>query len=195
MIRRMKEVSWLMLFSLQTTFSLAQVSDTIAVADSRSDIAQFSCMKSSVVSFRSADTVQRWVVISREHVAFKKQNVVLTETETKIIDLESLECGAVKKRDNLALMGLWARDFTLDEKQDALVKSSNALPYYATLKRMIENITELDANTVVTSEYELFQKVKEGLEVETEHRQNFFHVWSRKNRQWKLTARRSTSVL
>lgn len=191
----MKEVSWLLLFSLLTMYSFAQVSDTIAVTDSRSDIARFSCMKSSVVSFRSADTVQRWVVISRQHVAFKKQNVVLTETETKIIDLESLECGAVKKRDNLALMGLWARDFTLDEKQDALVKSSNALPYYATLKRMIENITELDANTVVTSGYELCQKIKEGLEVETEHKQNFFHVWSRKNGQWKLTAKRSVSVL
>jgi hypothetical protein len=105
--------------------------------------------------------------------------------ENEIIDLESRECKALKERDPATLHQLWSRDFTLDNQQNKLVDSQNALPNYMSIGRMVEKIAVLDINMVTTSGTESYQQVK-GSKIETNQRK-FFHTWTRRFGTWKLT--------
>lgn len=134
---------------------------------------------------------ENWRIVNRENVLFKSQGLLITSTEDKIIDLESLECGALKKRDSVTLIGLWAKDFTLDETQNRLITSKNGLPYYVTLWRMIENITQVDSVTAYVSGTEVAQRIGAGGQIEQLQTKNFFHIWERREATWKLITKRT----
>ena len=128
--------------------------------------------------------------MSKENVSFKTSNLKLSDVENEITDLESEECGALKNRDTITLVKIWARDFTQDQKQNKIVDSKNGLPNYLSLGRMIESITEIDKNTVYTSGYEVFREIKATEKFEEERTRKYFHIWTRKNGMWKLTTKR-----
>ena len=67
-------------------------------------------------------------VIVKEHIAFTSVNLVLSATESQIIDMENLECNALLKRDTSALKKIWMRDFTLDAPQNDLLLGQNPIP-------------------------------------------------------------------
>lgn len=109
--------------------------------------------------------------------------------ENQIVDLESEECGALQKRDRVALQRLWGRDFTLDTKQSQLVVSDTPLPNYLSFGRLIERITIIDSSTVFTSGYETFQEFKSGVTTTPLTIRKYFHAWTRPNGLWKLTTK------
>lgn len=136
-------------------------------------------------SYRS----EKWRIASRENVAFKTHNIPMSPIEIEIMDLESRECIAVKKRDTITLVRLWARDFTQDKKQNELVNNKHGLPNYLSLKRMIETFYAIDNNTVFTSGYESFQEIKNDWKLEPLAKRKYSHTWTRKNGLWKLTTK------
>src|SRR5687767_10594568 len=144
------KVKFLLLWiSLINAYSYSQTVDTASIVNSRTNLLLSSSLDSSgnvtsVHSYRS----DKWRIISRGNVSFKTYHTQIPAIENKIIDLESLECGAIKKRDTLRLMNLWERDFTLDNKANTLLDSKNALPHYLFFARMIETIIVLNNNTV-----------------------------------------------
>lgn len=115
----------------------------------------------------------------------------MSTIEKEITDLESRECGAVKKRDTLTLLRLLTRDFTLDKKQHELVYSKHAFPNYLSLTRMIETFTVIDHNVVFTSGYEMFQEIKDDWKIAQPAKRKYSHTWTRKDGLWKLTSKRS----
>jgi hypothetical protein len=125
------------------------------------------------------------IYVTRENIAFMSNNLQPSALENEIIDLESRECKALKERDPATLHQLWSRDFTLDNQQNKLVDSQNALPNYMSIGRMVEKIAVLDINMVTTSGTESYQQVK-GSKIETNQRK-FFHTWTRRFGTWKLT--------
>lgn len=130
-----------------------------------------------------------WQIVSTGPVLYKSHNLVLPPVEKEIIDLESLECTAEKKRDTLSLTRLWARDFTLDKKTNKVVTGKSGLPNYLSLTRMIEKITAIDENTVFTSGYEMFQEVDCTTDLQPPAKRQYAHTWRRSDGLWKLTAK------
>lgn len=97
------------------------------------------------------------VIYNRGNISIVSAGLSLSAVENEIAELESQECNAVWKRDHAVLQRLWARDFTLDKKQNELVNSSNALPAYLSYSRIVERVTTIDSNTVFTSVLNTFR--------------------------------------
>lgn len=146
-------------------------------------------LKSLTPSLSSYSRNPGWVIVSYENISFVatgKQTV----TQRTILELESMECGALKKHDLNSLQRLWIRDFTLDARQDKVMTSNSSVPRYASLDRMVEVITEFDTTMVSTSGIERYQEIKSNLEVESARQRKFFHLWVKQNGIWKLATKR-----
>ena len=113
----------------------------------------------------------------------------LSFVEELIINLESDECEALRKRDQLALRRLWAKDFTIQQKQNKLVTNDNPLPSYLSFGRMIEKITVVDSATALVSGYEMYQEFTTGVNTSPRTIQKFFHAWTKQNGFWKLSTK------
>ena len=113
------------------------------------------------------------------------RNIDLIE---KIIELESQECDALKTRDSIQLMMLWARDFTLDETQ-SLVSNKGGIPFYTSLYRMVEDVTPIDSVTVMCTGIEYQQQIG-TYHSESDQKKKFFHIWTKVDGIWRLTTRR-----
>jgi len=178
----------LSLFTSLNVYVYAQTVDSTSVARR---VLSFPSQAPSNTTLKSAQASNWWGVKSKDNVVFKVHDLQMSKIENEITDLESRECGAVKKRDTLVLIRLWARDFTLDKKQNEVVYSKHALPNYMSLTRMIENLTVVDSSTVFTSGYEMFQEIKDDWKVEPPAKRNYSHTWTRRNGLWKLTTKRT----
>lgn len=102
-----------------------------------------------------------------------------------INSLEFREAEAIKKRDTIALLLLWERDFTRSVSQERVVDARTGLKYYSMYDRFVEQVTVTDSIAFtsgknVVSEINPYQKVKTG---EIEH---FRHTWVKQNGIWKL---------
>ncbi len=188
----MKVYSWIALTFLITISSRAQTHDTTGAVTSGRRLSVFPSREYQplVVSTTYAKEIVHVGIM--ENVAIRTPNLQMSAIEHEIGDLESRECGALKNRDTLALLNLWARDFTLEEKQNELVYERNGLKNYLSLSRMIEAITSMDSQTVMTSGYEMFREVREGWKIQPDSTRRFFHVWTKKNGAWKLTTKTTT---
>ena len=186
----MKAILLLLFTFLMNSYSNAQTADTMGVSNSRPKVFGFPSQKSSGVSVMSPGSSDWWQIVSKENLTFKTNSLQLSAVEDKITDLESEECGALKNRDTMALVRIWARDFTQDGKQNKIVDSKNGLPNYLSLHRMTEFISEIDSNTVYTSGYEIFREIKATEKFEEERTRKYFHIWTRRNGMWKLTTKR-----
>lgn len=163
----------------------------IAFAQSADSTSNSLIMPKLSLSTHNGGPSAGWKIISKENIAYKTRSLVLTATENQITDLESRECEALKNRDNFVLMGIWEKDFSLEEVQTEVVQNGNALPYYASLTRMIENLTQIDSVTVFTSGEETFQRISGTGKIEEPKKQRFFHVWKFESGVWKLSSKRS----
>lgn len=177
----MKPICLLLLTSVLSTHSYSQTVEATSTLDT----------SLSVTSLQSPRASEWWWIRSKKHIAFKSHHLRTSAIENQILELESQECGALKDRDTLALMRLWARDFTLDKKQNELVYGKQTLPNYLSLTRMIESIMVVDSNTVFTSGYEMFQEIKYGSKLEQPAKRSYSHTWIRRNGLWKLTMKRT----
>lgn len=183
----MKIIQLLLPVLLLGICSYAQTADTVLVTNSRSHAFG---TPSTTTSLNASHSTGWWQIVSRENVSFKTSKFQLSTVENKIMDLESEECGAVRSRDTMTLIKIWARDFTQDGKQNKVVESKNGLPNYLSLHRMAESITEIDSSTVYTSGYEMFREIKGTEKIEAERTRKYFHIWTRRNGLWKLTTKR-----
>lgn len=113
----------------------------------------------------------------------------LSFVEELIVNLESDECEALRKRDHLALRRLWAKDFTVQQKQNKLVTNDNPLPNYLSFGRMIEKISVVDSVTALTSGYEIYQEFTTGVNTTPCTIRKFFHAWTKQNGLWKLSTK------
>jgi hypothetical protein len=64
----------------------------------------------------------------------------------------------------------------------------NPIPYYTSVKRMVEKFTPMD-NIVFTSGYETSQKLRRDGSHEEPIKVEFFHTWTRKYGVWKITTK------
>jgi hypothetical protein len=167
--------------------SYAQTGDSAVVTNSRPHVFG---SPSTTTSLNVSHSSGWWQIVSRENVSFKTSKFQLSSIENKIMDLESAECGALRNRDTITLIKIWARDFTQDEKQNKVIESKDGLPNYLSLYRMAESITEIDSNTVYTSGYEVFREIKGTEKIEAERTRKYFHIWTRRSGLWKLTTKR-----
>jgi len=186
----MKAILLLLFAVLINIYCYSQTADTIGVINSKPRVFGFPSHEASTTSVNGLHSSGWWRVTIKENVTFKTSNMQLSAAEDKITDLESEECGALKNRDTLTSIRIWARDFTQDGKQNRIVDSKNGLPNYLSLGRMIESITEIDSNTVYTSGYEVFREIKATEKFEAERTRKYFHIWTRRNGTWKLTTKR-----
>jgi hypothetical protein len=129
------------------------------------------------------------IIVSKENIVFYSTALVVSPLEKEIAELESRECDAVKKQDGVTLRSLWARDFSLDKKQNEIVTGNNALPNYLSFSRVVEKITTLNANMVCTSGYELYREITNSSKLQPTARRTYFHTWKRENGIWKLTSK------
>lgn len=125
-------------------------------------------------------------IISKDHLIFYTDCILMSPIESEITDLESRECTALLKRDTITLIRLWARDFTLDEPVTGLTTGKNLLPYYVAIIRIVEKFGAFD-NVVFTSGYESFQQLKPNGNLEETVKRNFSHTWTENLGVWKLT--------
>src|SRR5882672_9530002 len=136
----MKATLLLLAAFLLNIHSYAQTADTINVINSKPRVFGFPSQESSSTLIKGPRSSDWWQVMSKENISFKTNHLQLSAVENKITDLESEECGALKNRDTVALIRIWAKDFTQDGKQNKIVDSKNGLPNYLSLGRMIESI-------------------------------------------------------
>jgi hypothetical protein len=129
------------------------------------------------------------IIVSKENIVYYSSSPVASLTEKEIADLESRECTALKKRDELTLSRLWLRDFSLDKKQNEIVTGNSSLANYLSLSRVIEKITVINPDLVYTSGYESFQELTNSPKLQPRARRTFFHSWKRENGVWKLTSK------
>lgn len=174
---------------LINSYSYSQTADSVGVIHSRSRVFGAPSQEASAMSLNGLHSQGWWRIASKENISFKTSNMQLSAVEDKMTDLESEECSALKNRDTLTLIRIWARDFTQDGKQNKIVDNKNGLPNYLSLHRMIESIAEMDSNTVYISGDEVFREIK-TTEKSAEATRRFFHIWTRKNGIWKLTTKR-----
>jgi hypothetical protein len=184
----MKASFLLLLTSLITVPSYSQL-DTSIVVDSK--LCSFLSSSQDSTSGTQARSYgpEKWWFFSRENIGYKAHNIPLSPVELEIMDLESRECVAVKKRDTLSLMRLWARDFTQDKRPNELVSNKHGLPNYLSLDRMIETFYVIDNNTVFTSGYESFREIKNDWQIGLLAERKYSHTWTKKNGVWKLTTK------
>ena len=183
----MKTIQIVLPAFLLSICSYAQTADTAMVINSRPHVFG---SPSTTTSLNASHSSGWWQIVGRENVSFKTSKFQLSSIENKIMDLESEECGALRNRDTLTLIKIWARDFTQDGKQNKVVESKDGLPNYLSLHRMLESIAEMDSNTVYTSGYEVFREIKGTEKIEAERTRKYFHIWTRRHGLWKLTTKR-----
>ena len=186
----MKATLFLLFALLINAYSHAQAADTTAVIHSRSHVFGSPSQGAPATSLNGLHSSGWWQIVGKENVSFKTSNLQLPAVEDRITDLESEECGALKNRDTLTLIRIWARDFTQDRKQNKIVEGKNGLSNYLSFHRMIESITKVDSNSVYTSGYEVFREIKATERPEAEQTRKYFHIWTRRNGMWKLTTKR-----
>lgn len=129
----------------------------------------------------------------RDNITIVTSNLQLSRIENEIAAVEEKEARAVLKRDTLALMRLWQKDFTLNMPTDQVGTSRSGLPYYGTYSRTIEAITNMDS-IVYTRGTELVQPLDLHSKVKPQIKQNFFHVWTKTLGGWRLTTRTNTKA-
>lgn len=178
------KASFLLLLIFLTSINSYSQADTINM-ESQSQNSSNGALADAYLS-RSG----KWRIYSLESILYKAHNVSMSAIEIEIMNLESRECVAFKKRDTIALMTLWARDFTQDKKQNELVDNKHGLPNFLSLGRVIETFYAIDNNNIVfTSGYESFQEIKDGWKLEPPGTRKYSHTWTRKNGLWKLTTK------
>ena len=126
-------------------------------------------------------------LVVRGKVSLFTTNFVLTTSETTIVELENLECQALLNRDTAALHKLWIKDFT-NQSTGAVIISANPVPFYVSLNRVIQHLTETD-NTVMVSGEENSQLLKSEGKPDRIVTKTFSHVWMRKGFEWKLISK------
>jgi hypothetical protein len=125
-------------------------------------------------------------ILSRGDVSFVYYGLQLTALENEILDMEGLERHALLKRDTAALRQIWQRDFTLDAPQNKVIAGPNPLPYYIALSRLVERCTPV-GDLVFTSGFEFVQELKPNGQLDAQVKRSFFHAWSKRFGQWKLS--------
>lgn len=135
-------------------------------------------------SFTSSTETQIFV---KENVAISTSNLKLSAIEKEISSLEEMESKALLNRDTLMLKKLWIRDFTKDIPENR-ANGKSALPHYLKLSRMIERVN-VNGNSVFTSGYESYLILRPNVPLGDPIKRYYFHVWTKKNGQWKLISR------
>src|SRR6185503_13347408 len=104
----MKTIQLLLPAFLLSIYSCAQTADSAVVTNSRSHVFG---TPSTTTSLNASHSSGWWQIVGRENVSFKTSKIQLSSIENRALDLESEECGALRNRDTLTLIKIWARDF------------------------------------------------------------------------------------
>ncbi len=180
----MKRIPLLLSLTLVNVFSYSQVEDTTKNSNPTAPLPGRNYL---TAWSNGGQPLESYEVKDGKNVTFKTVGHRNIEIVEKIMELEGLECEALKKRDSIRLMTLWTRDFTLDQT-GSVVSSKGGIPYYTSLYRMVVDITPIDSVTVISTGTEYRQQIGE-FNVEDQHGK-FFHIWSKQHGVWKLSAKR-----
>jgi hypothetical protein len=103
-------------------------------------------------------------------------------------------CEALLHRDTLALKNLWLKDFTQNGNSNKLISEQNTLPRYTSLKRTIEEFSEING-CIYTSGKEIYQLINVDANSQFKNidhkpiKRSFFHVWVKAGMGWKLATK------
>jgi hypothetical protein len=186
--RSMNKLIIVMTFAFSAAYS--QATDSLINHSSVFNVRIDSLTGTPVISIKPQPGMRQPSIVTHGSISFATTTLERSILENLIRDLESSECNAIKKRDHAWVQRLWARDFTLDHKQNEVVASNNAMPYYAIFERFIERITVIDSTSVFTSGYEYTSEIKSADRITPRTMKPYFHAWTKKYGLWKLTSKR-----
>lgn len=186
----MKSLLTLIVLFISTFTLFGQTSDSATIENSTfrnyissNQMKSFDSNQKSGFRYQSRKQKQ---ILSKDHLIFYTDYILMSPLESEITDLESRECTALLKRDTATLVRLWARDFTLDEPTNKLATGKNPLPYYVSFTRIVEKLGAFD-NIVFTSGYELSQQLNLNGKLDDPIKRNYSHTWTKEFGVWKLT--------
>jgi len=127
------------------------------------------------------------VTIVNEHLAYASHILEGEESIVKneIINIEQKEVQALFKRDTMALVKLWDRDFTRNEPLNQLVHRKNPLPFYALYERVVEYIS-IEGDKAYSTGTESYQTLEMKFEKSDSIQRHFTHIWERRGLDWVL---------
>lgn len=122
-----------------------------------------------------------------------------SKVEKEIRDLDQLEMTSIYKRDTIAMLQLWDKNFVVNNPYDVIVTVPEIIGFirkgeidYATASRITEKVT-FNKNIAITMGREILTQQRAAPNAGKNIEMRYTHIWMKNKKGWTLVARQATN--